>query len=62
MAAQAVNRKLDEEQTTNMIKQAATSAPVRKQRIEEAVRQISYCLKICHNLLYNIYYAICFVV
>lgn len=37
VAGQAVNRKLTENQTREMIKRAATSAPDRKRRIEEAV-------------------------
>lgn len=41
MSGQSVNKKLDEIQTSNMIRYAATSAPTRKQRIEQAVRQIS---------------------
>lgn len=41
MSGQSVNKKLDEVQTSNMIRYAATSAPTRKQRIEQAVRQIS---------------------
>ncbi|XP_029175629.1 protein argonaute-2 isoform X4 [Nylanderia fulva] len=40
MPKQAVNRKLDEEQTTKMIKYAATDAPTRKYRIEQAFRKI----------------------
>lgn len=41
MRGQSVNRKLDDIQTSNMIKYAATSAPTRKERIQQAVRQIS---------------------
>ncbi|XP_072745126.1 protein argonaute-3 [Anoplolepis gracilipes] len=41
VAGQSINRKLDEDQTSNMIKYAATSAPTRKQRIEQAFAKIN---------------------
>lgn len=41
MGRQAFNKKLDEMQTANMIKKAATDAFTRKQRIEEAVRHFT---------------------
>ncbi|XP_050459784.1 protein argonaute-2-like isoform X2 [Cataglyphis hispanica] len=40
VSGQSINKKLDEEQTTKMIKYAATPAPIRKQRIESAFAMI----------------------
>ncbi|KAL6425221.1 hypothetical protein ACFW04_009460 [Cataglyphis niger] len=40
VSGQSINKKLDEEQTTRMIKYAATPAPIRKQRIEDAFAMI----------------------
>ncbi|XP_070151437.1 protein argonaute-2-like isoform X3 [Polyergus mexicanus] len=37
---QSINRKLDEEQTSSMIKYAATPAPIRKRRVEDAFAMI----------------------
>ncbi|XP_029665997.1 protein argonaute-4 isoform X2 [Formica exsecta] len=37
---QSINRKLDEEQTTSMIRYASTPAPIRKRRIEDAFAKI----------------------
>jgi len=43
VGGQAINKKLDEIQTTNMIRKAATDAFTRKQRIEEAVKDFLHC-------------------
>ncbi|KYN18207.1 Protein argonaute-2 [Trachymyrmex cornetzi] len=40
VGGQAVNKKLDEQQTTNMIRKAATAAPIRKRNIEAAFRTL----------------------
>ncbi|XP_018300750.1 protein argonaute-2 isoform X2 [Mycetomoellerius zeteki] len=40
VGGQAINKKLDENQTTNMIKKAAMAAPLRKRNIEEAFRKL----------------------
>lgn len=57
MGGQAINKKLDENQTTNMIKKAAMAAPLRKRNIEEAVKDI-YIVRL--NILYRyVYYVIC---
>ncbi|KYM80325.1 Protein argonaute-2 [Atta colombica] len=40
VGGQAVNKKLDEQQTTNMIRKAATAAPIRKQNIEAAFQKL----------------------
>ncbi|KAG5325951.1 AGO2 protein, partial [Acromyrmex heyeri] len=45
VAGQAFNKKLDETQTKNMIKAAATAAPIRKQNIEKTFNK----LKINHS-------------
>lgn len=50
---QSYNRKLDDRQTTNMIRSAATDAPTRKHKIEEAVKQI-YFIKL-HLRCYVMY-------
>ncbi|XP_021934924.1 protein argonaute-2-like isoform X2 [Zootermopsis nevadensis] len=46
---QVINRKMDETQTSNMIKQAATSTDVRKRKIQEAMNALRFnedpCLK-----------------
>ena len=57
MGGQAINKKLDEHQTTNMIRKAATAAPIRKQNIEAAVKDF-YIVRL--NILYRyIYCVIC---
>ncbi|KAG5317663.1 AGO2 protein, partial [Pseudoatta argentina] len=40
VAGQAFNKKLDETQTKNMIKEAATAAPIRKQNIEKTFNKL----------------------
>lgn len=45
MPGQAFNKKLDEMQTTNMIRKTATDAINRKQRIENAVKDIHLLLR-----------------
>jgi hypothetical protein len=46
--SQPVNKKLDEVQTTNMIRKAATDANTRKTRIAAAVKDILYYFILLH--------------
>lgn len=55
---QAVNKKLDDSQTTNVIRYAATDTSMRISKIEKAVKTISHYFQIkilLSNLLYCIF-------
>ena len=59
MGGQAFNKKLNETQTRNMIRVAATSASQRKQNIEAAVKDL-YIVRL--NILYCYVYIVMFIV